>query len=80
MMDEETAAGLWSSFKMLYMIKNLSNKLYLKKQLYRLCMKKGTTMLEYLNFFNKIISELDVDVKNDEDKALILLSSTPIIS
>ena len=34
-------------------------------------------MLEHLNFFNKIISEsLVVDVKiNEEDKALILLSS-----
>ena len=32
--------------------------------------------MEHLNFFNKIISELlTVDVKIDEDKALILLSS-----
>ena len=40
-------------------------------------MKEGTTVLEYINFFNKVISELlDVDVKIDEeDKALILLSS-----
>ena len=42
-------------------------------------MKKETTVLEYLNFFNKIINELlAVDVKIDEeDKALILLSSLP---
>jgi len=54
------------------MMKSLSNKLYLKKQLYRLRMNEGTTMLEYLNFFKEIISELlDVDVKI----ALILLSS-----
>ena len=35
--------------------------------------------MEYLNFFNKVISELlAVDVKIDEeDKALILLSSLP---
>jgi len=35
--------------------------------------------LEYLNFFNKVINELlVVDVKIDEeDKALILLSSLP---
>ena len=35
--------------------------------------------MEYLNFFNKVISEcLDVDVKIDEkDKALILLCSLP---
>ena len=63
----------------MYMTKSLSNKLYLKKQLYGLRMKKGTAMLGYLNFFNKIISELlAVNVKIDEeDKALILLSSLP---
>ena len=56
---------------------SLSNKLYLKKQLYRLRMKQETAVLEHLNFFNKIISELlAVDVKiNKEDKVLILLSS-----
>ena len=39
--------------------------------------KEGIAVLEHLNFFNKIISELlTVDVKIDEeDKALILLSS-----
>ena len=59
------------------MTKNLSNKLYLKKQLYGLRMKEGTSVLEHLNFFNKVINELlAVDVKIDEeDKALILLSS-----
>ena len=62
------------------MTKNLSNKLYLKKQLYELRMTEGTTVLEHLNFFNKVISELlIVDVKIDEEKALmlILLSSLP---
>ena len=40
-------------------------------------MKEGTSMLEHLNFFNKIIHELTaVDIKiNEEDKVLILLSS-----
>jgi len=64
---------------MLYMMKSLSNKLYLKKQLYELCMNEGTVVLDHLNFFNKVIIELlVVDVKTDEeDKALILLSSLP---
>ena len=62
---------------MLYMTKNLSNKLYLKNQLYRLRMNEGTAVLEHLNFFNKVINELlTIDVKIDkEDKALILRSS-----
>jgi len=39
----------------------------------------ATAVLEYLNFFNKVISELlAVNVKIDEEnKALILLSSLP---
>ena len=75
-MDKENARGLWSRLETLYMMKSLSNKLYLKKQLYGLCMNEGTAVLEHLNFFNKIINELlAIDVKIDEeDKALILLS------
>jgi len=59
------------------MTKSLSNKLYLKKQLYGLHMKEEIAVLEYLNFFNKVISELlAVDVKiNEEDNALMLLNS-----
>ena len=78
-MDEETPMRLWSRLETLYITKSLSNKLYLKKPLYGLRMKKGTAVLEYLNFFNKVINELlTVDVKIDEkDKALILLSSLP---
>ena len=79
MMDEETATKLWSKLETLYMTKSLSNKLYLKKQIYGLRMNEGTTVLEHLNFFNKVISELlAVNVKIDEEnKALILLSSLP---
>ena len=40
-MDKEMATGLWSRLETLYMTKSLSNKLYLKKQLYGQCMKKG---------------------------------------
>ena len=41
-------------------------------------MHEGTAVLKHLNFFNKVISKLQaVDVKIDEDKALILLSSLP---
>ena len=60
-----------------YNKKNLSNKIYLKKQLYALRMKEGTLVLKLLNFFNKVIRELlAVDVKIDEEgKASILLSS-----
>ena len=61
----------------MYLSKSLSNKLYLKKLLYGLRINEVTTVLEHLNFFNKVISELlTVDVKIDEEnKALIFLSS-----
>jgi len=39
-MNERTTAGLWCKLKSLYMTKSLSNKLFLKKQLYSLRMKE----------------------------------------
>jgi hypothetical protein len=78
-MDEETATGLWLKLESLYMTKSLSNKLYLKKKLYGLRMQEGTAVLEHMNFFNRIISELLAVgvIIDEEDKALILLSSLP---
>lgn len=61
------------------MTKSLSNKLYLKKQLNSLRMKEGTQILSHLNSFNKIMSDLlclEVNLE-EEDKALLLLSSLP---
>ena len=66
-MDEKTVTGFWSRLETLYMTKSLSNELYLKKQLYVLRMNEGTVVLEHLNFFNNVISELlAIDVKIDE--------------
>ena len=67
-MDEEMTIEILSMLKILYMIKSKSNKLCLKKQLYKLYMKEETAVLEHLNFFNKIISELlAIDVKLDKE-------------
>ena len=58
------------------MMKSLSNKLFIKKQLYNLQIKEGTLILQYLNTSNRILSLLDLEVKVvEEDKALLLLSS-----
>ena len=61
------------------MTKNLSNKLFMKNQLYSLRMKKGMPILQHLNTFNRILSDLlALEVKlEEEDKALLLLSSLP---
>ena len=59
------------------MRKNLTNKFYVKKQLYSLYMKEGSDLLEHLNMFNKLNNQLSSFVVNyeDEDKALLLLTS-----
>ena len=43
-------------------------------------MKKGTPILQHLNAFNRILSDLlALEVKlEEEDKALLLLSSLPL--
>src|SRR4051812_33225793 len=59
--------------------KTLSNKLFLKDQLYNLRMEEGEDRMEHLNVFNRCISDLlRVKVKyEEEDKALLLLRSLP---
>ena len=53
-MNEKTTAGLWCKLETLYMTKSLSNKLFMKKQLYSLRTKEGTPFLQHLNTFNRI--------------------------
>jgi len=52
----------------------------MKKQLYSLRMKEGTPILQNLNAFNRILSDLlALEVKlEEEEKALLLLSSLPL--
>ena len=78
-MNKKTTAGLWCKLKNLYMIKNLSYKLFLNKQLYSLRMKEGILVLQHLNTFNQILTDLlALEVKLEEkDKTLLLLSSLP---
>ena len=57
-MNKETTAGFCCRLESLYITKSLSNKLFMKKHLYSLQMKKGTSILQYLNAFNRILSDL----------------------
>lgn len=43
--DETTTAGLRLKFESIYIIKSLTNQLYLKQHLYMLHMTKGTPIL-----------------------------------
>jgi len=76
-MNKETTIGLWCRLKSLYMMKSLLNKLFIKKQLYSLWIKKDTPILQHLNAFNRILSDLlSPELKlEEEDKAILLLSS-----
>ena len=77
--DEESACGIWTRLENLYMSKTLTNKLYLKKQLYVLHRGEGTIFLSHLNVLNGLISQLaNLGVKiEEEDKAIVLLNSLP---
>ncbi|KAH9696398.1 hypothetical protein KPL71_023151 [Citrus sinensis] len=77
--DQTTAAGLWKKLEDLYTKKSLTKRLSTKKRLYTLQMEEASSLTTHIDAFNKIILDLeDINVKiEDEDKAIILLSSLP---
>jgi len=79
-MNDETTANLSCRLESLYMKNSLLNKLFMKKQLYSFRMKEGTPILQHLNIFNRILSDLlALEIKlEEEDKDLLLLSSLPL--
>jgi len=52
---EKTTTGLWSKMESLYMTKSLTNMIFLKRQLYNMCMKEGTKISDRLNTFNTLL-------------------------
>jgi hypothetical protein len=76
---EKTTTGLWTKMESLYMTKSLTNKIFLKMQLYSLGMKEGRKIVDHLNTFNTLLVQLtSMGVKFDyEDKAITLLCSFP---
>nr|TKR78591.1 hypothetical protein D5086_0000281560 [Populus alba] len=77
--EQNSAKELWQALEDKFMKKSIENRLYLKKRIFRFQHKKGTSMNEHLNDFNKMIADLknlDVEI-DDEDKALLLLNSLP---
>ena len=61
------------------MTKSLTNRILLKRQLYSLRMKEGTSIADHLNAFNTLLVQLQsIEVKiPSEDKAITLLCSLP---
>ncbi|KAH9769620.1 hypothetical protein KPL71_012083 [Citrus sinensis] len=76
---EKSASGLWAKLEELFLKKSLAKRLYMKRKLYRFSIKDGTTMKDHVDEFNKLILDLEnVNILlEDEDRALILLSSLP---
>ncbi|KAI9169132.1 hypothetical protein LWI28_007491 [Acer negundo] len=78
-MKETMTSSLWKKLEDKYMTKSIENRLYLKKKLFRFQYKKGISMIEHLDNYNKILADLqnlDVEI-SDEDKTLLLLNSLP---
>ena len=75
--DEETAAKVWSNLESLYLVKSLSNKIYLKEQLFSFQMDPSKILEENLDDFKVItIGLANIDEKIfDENQAIILLNS-----
>ena len=73
----DIAKELWKALEYKFMTKSIENRLYLKKRLFRFDYKKGISMNEHLNNFNKILTDLKNldDHIDDEDKTLLLLNS-----
>ncbi|GFY80950.1 hypothetical protein Acr_01g0007590 [Actinidia rufa] len=78
-MDEDLASALWEKLEKLYLAKSLTNKLHLKRQLYKMKIEEGRNLMEHMNVFNGYLDQLrKIDAKiEEEDKALLLLTSLP---
>jgi hypothetical protein len=75
--NEDTAKKLWDILGNLYQSKSLVNKLFLQKKLYLLRMSDGSLVIEHLNEFNIVISQLlSMDIKIIEEKKCISMLCT----
>jgi hypothetical protein len=77
--SEKTSINLWTKLERLYMTKSLTNKIFLKRQLYSLRMKEGTKIDDHLNVFNTFLVQLtSMRVKfESKDKEITLLCYLP---
>jgi len=79
-LGDESPAGVWTKLESRYMSKSLTNKLFLKQKLFGLKMAEGADLIQHINTFNQVVSDLQrIDVKfEEEDQPLMLLCSLPI--
>ena len=79
-MDENSPKKIWEKLESQFMSKSATTKVYLKQKLYRLKMQEGSDLVEHMNAFNQVVTDLArLSVKIDEeDKAILLLCSLPL--
>lgn len=73
----KSPSALWAKLKSKYMIKSLTSRTYLKKQLYYLRMGNSDSLHSHLHKFNKLCNDLlciDEKIIKD-DKTFILINS-----
>ena len=72
--EEATTKDLWEKLGNSYPSKSLVNNLFMRKKLYNLRMRDGDSVVEHLNAFNTVVSQLvSVDIKiSDEDKNVLV--------
>lgn len=73
----KSPADLWKKLENSYITKSLSNKFYLKKQVYIKRMGENDSLHDHLNKFNRAVTDLlSVEVEIDEeDKTLLIIGS-----
>jgi hypothetical protein len=75
---EATTKDLWSKLGTLYRSKSLVNKIFLPKKFDNLRMKDGDLVIEKLNAFNIMVSQLlSIDIKIFNDQQSYQLDENP---
>jgi hypothetical protein len=77
--EESIAKYLWDKLGKLYQSKSLVNKIFLRNNFYNVRMRCGDSVVNHLNIFNTVVSQLvSVEIKiSDEYTCINLLCSLP---
>jgi hypothetical protein len=78
-MDENVPKKIWEKLESRFLSKTATTKVYLKQKFYKLKMQDGSDLVEHMNAYNQVVTDLEhIGVKiPDEDKAILLLCSLP---
>lgn len=79
-MDDNVPKKIWEKLVSRFLSKiATTTKVYLKQKFYKLKMQEGSDLVEHMNAYNQVVTDLEhIGVKIlDEDKAILLLCSLP---